>query len=143
MDKYDDHSNNLIVRVTEYGLKCQRFKLTDLKRDLNLSVEDFNFVRDTLTQLNQKYTDNPNHILVGAELDYFNTTTVNVEKSTYSLLPTAFYNYVDYLEIKQARIQANEAKKQSMIAIRISVAAIIVTVVIEFLIFFLDKVVSN
>ncbi len=114
-----------------------------MKRDLNLSVEDFNFVRDTLTQLNQKYTDNPNHILVGAELDYFNTTTVNVEKSTYSLLPTAFYNYVDYLEIKQARIQANEAKKQSMIAIRISVAAIIVTVVIEFLIFFLDKVVSN
>jgi hypothetical protein len=138
----NDYNDNLIIRVTEYGLKHPRFTLRDLQMDLKLNGDEHSFVENALTEKKRTFTDNPNHILVPVE-GYTHSpvqvgTIVRNPDTKYSLLPNAFYNYVDFIEIREARKQANDAKKQSMIAIWISVIAIIVSVVVEFLIFFLQ-----
>jgi hypothetical protein len=131
-----DYNQNLIIRVTEYGMKNSNFKLSKLKIDLNLSDSEFDFVENALTEKSRPFTDNPNHLLVPS--DFKKSEFSNQLLSThnkYSLVPNAFYNYIDLLEIREARKQANIAKKQSMIAIWISVLAIIISVTVEIVLF--------
>jgi len=123
---------NLILRVTEYALQKKQFLLSEMKQELNLSVEDYGFVTATMTK-HEQGSDNPNHILAISDFIWDDrplTPRVDTNKSKYSLLPNAFYNYVDYLEIKEARKHADEAKKQSMLAIQLTIFAIIISVII-------------
>ncbi|MFZ1806901.1 MAG: hypothetical protein WAU36_06765 [Cyclobacteriaceae bacterium] len=125
---------NLILRVTKYALNKKQFLLGEMKEELDLSVEDYSFVISTMTK-HEQGSDSPNHILAISDFVWFDHPTIDVSrvdtnKSKYSLLPNAFYNYVDYLEIKEARKHADEAKKQSMLAIQLTIFAIIISIVI-------------
>ncbi|MEP2669485.1 MAG: hypothetical protein ABJH04_10845 [Cyclobacteriaceae bacterium] len=131
---------NLILRITKYAVERKFFTLQELYKDLKLGEGDpdnkeYNFLRSTLT-CEQRSTQNPNHILVyyGKIPTTVRTpdaiTTFENDKRYYTLLPQAFYNYVDYLEIKEAKMHANEAKKQSMLAIQLTVFAILTSILI-------------
>jgi hypothetical protein len=138
MDKYNQH---LIIRVTEYGLTHQRFALIDIKNDLKLNNAEFDYVLHTLTQLSKTFTDSPNHILVGADLvQHKISSNVDWKRSTYSLLPNAFYNYVDYLEIKEARKQSIEAKNQSNMALQVAVYSLLASILLGLFSVFLSVI---
>ncbi|MFN8336291.1 MAG: hypothetical protein U0U09_14265 [Cyclobacteriaceae bacterium] len=124
----EDHSQHLIIRVTQYGLSHQSFLLSDLYKDLNLTNEESKYVLNVLTQTQRPSTDNPNHILVLSKevKNEFGNTVVN--KSSYTLVPNAFYNYVDYLEIKEARKAADQAREQSSTAITIAIWSLIAAI---------------
>ena len=128
---------NLIIRITEYAIEHNSFELTQLIADLNLGQEDSEFIKNSL--VSKSYTaDNPNHILVVSNNDILRTVKENETggknyselRKPYRLLPTAFYNYVDYLEIKEARKQADEAKKQASLALQLTVFAIVISVLL-------------
>lgn len=128
---------NLIIRVTEYAIEHNSFELAQLIADLKLGQGDSDFLKNSL--VSKSYTaDNPNHILVVSNIDIQQTEKENDTggkdyselRKPYRLLPTAFYNYVDYLEIKEARKQANEAKKQASLALQLTVSAIIISVLL-------------
>jgi hypothetical protein len=120
-----NESENLILKITEYALNRKRFTLNELVEDLSLDKEDTSFVANSLLAHNTD-TNNPNHLLTISKQEIVNQSTVYY----YSLVPTAFYNYVDYLEIKEARKHADEAKKQSMLALQITVYSILIAVIL-------------
>lgn len=129
--------SNLILRITEYAIKHNSFDLAQLITDLQLGQDDSEFIKNSLVS-KSTIADNPNHILVVGNADITLTEKENATEGTnyselrkpYRLLPTAFYNYVDYLEIKEARRQASEAKQQANLAIQLTLFAIIISVVI-------------
>lgn len=112
-----DEEQNLILRVTKYALKNKKFKLDKLKTDLKLDKYDFLFLKTALTS-HTKGTENPNHILVAYNMVFYKDTIVQ-DECEYSLLPTAYFNYVDYLEVK-------EAKRSSRIALFVSLVALLI-----------------
>ncbi|MFZ1806902.1 MAG: hypothetical protein WAU36_06770 [Cyclobacteriaceae bacterium] len=110
---------NLILRVTKYAIKNKKFKLDEIKTDLEMDEYDFLFLKTTLTS-HTKSSENPNHILVAYNMVFYKTSIVpDQDNSEYSLLPNAYYNYVDYLEIK-------EAKRSSRIALFVSLVALLI-----------------
>lgn len=141
MSKFDNmnlkEESNLILRVTEYAIKHNSFELDQLISDLKLEKGDSDFIKNSLVS-KSSIADNPNHILVVGDTDIIQTETRNETggvnyselRKPYRLLPTAFYNYVDYLEIKEARRQASEAKRQASLAIQLTLFAIIISLVI-------------
>ena len=128
---------NLIIRVTEYAIDHNSFELAQLIADLKLGQDDSHFLMNSLVSKSTT-ADNPNHILVVGDPDILKTfkedenigISYSELRKPYRLLPTAFYNYVDYLEIKEARKQANEAKKQASLALELTVFAIVISVII-------------
>ena len=128
---------NLILRITKYAIKHKSFELDQLITDLKLGQDDSDFVKNSLVSKSST-ADNPNHILVVGNTDILGTVKENStggrnysqSRKSYRLLPTAYYNYVDYLEIKEARKQANEAKKQASLAVQLTVWAIIISVLL-------------
>lgn len=117
---------HLIIRVTKYALDNPNFKLTELQSELGLTDEEYYYVRNSLIESDSKQTDNPNHILVlySENAEARNIGNLDIAESYYALLPNAFYNYIDYLEIKEARKQAVEARKYAIIAIWVSAVAL-------------------
>lgn len=108
-----EEERNLILRVTKYALKNKKFRLDKLETDLKLDEYDFSFLKTTLTS-HSKSSENPNHILVAYNMAFHKTSIVpDQDKSEYSLLPNAYYNYVDYLEIIEARKVAEESRKHA------------------------------
>jgi hypothetical protein len=123
---------HLTLKITEYGLTNQSFSISKLKHDLQLSDHEADFVLSALCSESQS-TNNPNHILCVYERTKTRSSTneggginLHLPYNLYTLTPTAFYNYVDYLEIKEARKVANEAKQQSILALQITVYSIII-----------------
>lgn len=125
-------NQHLILRVTDYGLKHQEFTLEEMYNQLSLNKSEREYVRNVLTQTTSVTTDNTNHIFV-LFTEVAERGFTNVKMSTYTLVPNAFYNYVDYLEIKEARKSAEQAREQSSTAIWISVWALVATVALGFL----------
>jgi len=127
------NSKHLALRITKYGLENQSFSISKLKQDLQLTDSEETFVLSALRSPTS-HTDNPNHIICVFEI----TKPESLKKEEggiilrmpyekYTLTPTALYNYIDYLEIVEARKVANEAKKQSSIALQITVWSIIIS----------------
>ena len=113
--------------ICEYGFKHQ---------SLRLNGDECDYVYSTLTS-EGRHTNNPNHILVlfreeiSAEIDK-KTGSVNTKEiiKSYSITPTALYNYIDYIEIVEARKAANEAKQQASMAIQLSAYSLIIAVLL-------------
>lgn len=132
-----NEESNLILKVTEYAIKHNSFELAQLIADLKLEQTDSDFVKNSLVSKSSG-ADNPNHILVVDNTDIMRTVVENDTggknyselRKSYRLLPTAFYNYVDYLEIKEARRQANEAKTQASLALQLTTFTLIISIVL-------------
>ena len=140
---------NLILRISEYGLNHDRFTLTKLYQTLKLSEYEIKYVVNTLISDTSNETSNPNHILVTVDeieyepeselLKYQNIgmgLTLKQPKQIvsrlpyYSLTPTALFNYIDYLEIVEARKAAQQARTQAETATRLAIASILIGLVL-------------
>lgn len=134
--------SNIILRITEYGIEHKSFTIIKMVEDLAIPASDLSFL-DTLTSKEPK-SDNPQHIIV-----FVHTNLKNAERHKkallspnvnpnyvyqgkdddyYAILPTAFYNFVDYIEIKEARKHAIEAKRQSTLALTLTQYALIISI---------------
>jgi len=127
---------NLILKITKYAINRNSFPLDQLITDLDLEKHDVEFVISNLVSKSNN-SSNPNHLLVVDSgiiaTEVGNSTggkNFSELRKSYRLLPTAFYNYVDYLEIKEARKQANEAKKQATLALQMTVYAIAISILL-------------
>lgn len=141
MDTKTKEAKHLILRVIEYGMQNEEINLYKMKDDLELNHAKFQYVRNSLIETEKTHSNNPNHILVGLKLkteEHINDEdSVNISvqyiadlnESTYTLLPNAFFSYTDHLEIVEARKAAKDAKKQSFWAIAISLLALVVSIV--------------
>lgn len=67
-----------------------------------------------------------NHLLAFANRPLTNRNA-DFREDEYQLVPTALFSYVDYLEIKEARRHATEAKVQASRAFKIAVWSLIVS----------------
>lgn len=107
---------NLIFRVIQFGLDKESFTLTEAIDNKVLTTLEASFFYNYYVW-NSGSTQNTNHVLLakGRTNDYNNKNDW-----TYTVLPTAIFQYIDYLEIVEARKAATEARRLSWIAIWIS-----------------------
>jgi hypothetical protein len=124
-----EEEKNLVIRITKFGLNKQKFTLNELYENLNTNQDDQTFIDVNLVRKRYSSSDSPNHIIGYAGSISGSQSDVSTNHY-FSLLPNALYNYVDYLEIKVARTHAEEANKKSNIAIGVSIAALIASVVL-------------
>lgn len=119
MELVEQH--NLILRITEYAVNRSSFIYTEMKDALGLNIDEDAFIQAYCITYSRE-TENPNHIFV--QTNY--SSSGGWMHSRYRLLPTAFYNYVDYVEIKVARQQATDAKHQSSLALMVAVGSLVI-----------------
>lgn len=124
---------NLILKVIEYALEKDLFTLDELESHFNVHSENWPYIKNTLIADNAR-SSNPNHIIIIANPKYLKDgMNLNSSTSKYRLLPSAYFSYVDHLEVVEARKAAREAKKLSWTAIIISIGIGLVQIVIEVL----------
>ncbi len=111
---------NIILRVSKYGAEHQIFVYSDMKDALKLDSTDDTFLHNNCMKFPYQQEPNSNHLLV-----QINASNNGFIGSEFRLLPTALYNYVDYIEIKQARRSSTIAFILSLVAILISFAQLI------------------
>jgi len=117
--------NLLVFRIVEYGIEHEEFTLTSLINDLKLTENDKRHLRNHL--LSRDITVNsPNHVIAvvgGDGLDGHGKKLIlkdDYHDLTYRILPNAVFQYVDYLEIVEARKTSTIARNLSWLAIAIS-----------------------
>src|SRR6478752_3185772 len=103
------NERHLIYRIIEYGKKVQFFSYLQLKRDLALTEEEDGYVYNTMVHWQDDV--NPNHLMsivrnAYHDKDHHRAGDVNYTSSILALLPTAIFQYNDYLEIVEARKSA-------------------------------------
>lgn len=108
---------NLIFRIIEYGLRKDVLSLNSLKEDLKLDESTFQFAFNHLFTTSARQF--ANHLIASVQSV---PIMQHVPQYTYHslearLLPSAVFQYIDYLEIKAARKAARESKKLAWIAI--------------------------
>ena len=113
---------NVIYRIIEYGLNDSRVKDGVMVRgklieDCQLTDFDQIYLNNVLACNDEKLL-NANHILIRFHTGH----STDAKDWQYKLLPTAIFQYNDYLEIKAAREAAKESKKLAWIAIIFSSA---------------------
>jgi len=112
----DLKEQNLVLRIIQYSINKDSLTMRELIRDLKL--DEFNQRYVQLFLLGTHNGMNSNHILGEVVRDVFQgTAIVNHLDYRYKLLPSAVFQYVDYLEIKEARKNARQAFILSVIAI--------------------------
>ena len=134
----------LILRITAYGYKNRKFTLLDVRQALSLTSDEYKFLARHLVLKSRTEHASPNHIIgvltfvkrhktsESAEdqtrsIDFANDH-YDFERSTYMLLSSAFFSYIDHLEIVEARKNAKSAKLSAFWAIVVSMLALIIGV---------------
>lgn len=105
---------SLLIRVVEYGLNHDSFSLDEIQKKLTINTTyEIEYLRNVLAA--KDLNPNPNNILgISEPHNYWNQpSVVSPYESKYSLLPTAYFSYVDHLEIVLARENAEIAKKNA------------------------------
>ncbi len=126
------NERNLIYGIIEYGKEKNVFTIEELKSSLKLSDDDLTYVKHTLWHQRGITPSDPNHIIVTSS-DRFRTDTYAKMDEPCRLLPSALFQYNDYLEIIEARKSAQEAKRLSWYAIWISIGLGVVQIIIGYL----------
>jgi hypothetical protein len=115
---------SLIFRIIEYGISHDTFTVNELQKALALGDTELLFIFRTLWLVSdgRGMAATPNHVIVNRDgIGNFDFKGACFDVKC-CLLPSALFSYVDYLEIKQARMAAQESKRLSWIAIAISIA---------------------
>lgn len=132
---------SIYLRIIEYGLKFPNgFKYQEFIEGLSLESWE--------TKIVNKYIDdayqNAYNLRVGTQVGQVETPFVLIENGNsnhfmdpnkkYLISFDAHFKYIDYQELKFARETAKEARKYSMIAIGISIFALLASIVVPILI---------
>ncbi len=131
------NEKHLIYRIIEYGQKEQFFTYPQLKAELNLSPDEDGYVYNTMIHWDNEAT--ANHLIAIVKRNFYTGSSghslpvIDNQKSILGLLPTAIFQYNDYLEIIQARKSAQEAKRLSWYAIWISIGLGVGQIIISYM----------
>lgn len=137
---------NLILRITAYGFHHKKFTLLQLRENLTLNPDEYKFLARHLTLKSRTKQASPNH-LIGvltfklrkevSETDEdkkrgldFADDTNDYERTTYMLLSSAYFSYIDHLEVVEARKNAKSARTSANWALGISIAAFVVSLLL-------------
>lgn len=130
---------SLTIRVIEWANEQDSFSLAEMMVAMTINTRhEIDFIENILAA--KTVDPNPNNIL-GISDPKMNwsgpTGRIDRQQSKYSLLPTAWFSYVDLQEVQIARENAEfartnsiEANNKSMIAILISAGAMIISSII-------------
>jgi hypothetical protein len=126
--KSKSEKTHLVFRILEYGQFKEPFTLEELIEDLQLQDYEQRYVTNSLVSRNGQTSD-PNHILVkvfghGKIID-------NKQYEVFALLPSAVMQYVDYLEILEARENSKKAYIISMWALGISLGVGLIQIILQ------------
>ncbi len=122
---------NLILRITEFAVSNSPFIYNEMAEALKINEYEEGFIYRNILKGEHGSNDNPHHIL--AVTGRSEPENHDWRTHVYELLPAAFYNYVDYLEIVEARKSAQTAKTLSWIAIWITVCLGITQIFLAYL----------
>ena len=109
----------LLIRILEYCYQKEIFTLNDINDSLELSVNDLNYVHKIRTD--NKVAHQNEILVLDSKVDGGNYMTDN-----YRLSVGATFQYLDFVELKEARISSKTAKTQSFWAIIIALFALLV-----------------
>lgn len=120
--------NNLVLKLCEYGISHDEFVLSRFFKENKLNQDEQDFINSVLCH--QTGETNPNHVVTISMVHFQGLTEADLElfsKGDFRnrparLLPNAIFNYIDHLEIIEARKAAKESKRLAWIAIWISVS---------------------
>lgn len=132
--------DNLFLQVISWGLsKPDGFTYTEVKQEFNLSETKKEIIESHLRQAYRNHESliyNPNTTSTADTifLHIGHLGGYNEALSRYIINYGAQFNYIDYQELQFARKSAGDAKKYSTIAIWISAAALIASVIVPYLI---------
>ncbi len=135
-DLAPEEERELTMRVIMYVKKHNRVTLDQIRKALDLDPTDQRFLFEVLTQ-KMGNISLPNHIVAFANRPP-NNREYNYWEDEYQLVPTALFSYVDYLEIKEARRAAVEARHLSLIAIIISAWGLVIGTLVSLLAILID-----
>lgn len=107
----DLKEKNLVLKIIEYSINKDSVTTIEIYKDLKLNEFNQKYVQLYLLATHPSITSN--HKL--GEVDRVNIQNPNDYR--YKLLPSAVFQYIDYLEIKEARKNARQAFILSVIAI--------------------------
>jgi hypothetical protein len=126
------NESNLILKVIEYAINKETFTLEEFEADFKEYEEYMFYIKNTLFNYNFRES-NPNQIITISYPEYIDpkSPSINRLKSKYRLLPSAYFSYIDHLEVIEARNAAKEAKRLSWIAILISIGIGLIQIIIE------------
>jgi len=109
----------LVLKIIEYCFEKDTFTLSELNEKLRLTSKELAFLKSTLIQMQMSGVSSPNHIMRYDALQAIGNLDDDMEANV-RLLPTAIFQYIDYLEVVEARKAATEARRLSWIAIGIT-----------------------
>lgn len=128
------NDGNLVLRIIDFGKDHQFLYFKHLKKELLLTPQEENLCINTFIHFPRiKDEINTNHIMQCIEMPLLDSSTINYDECLLTLLPTAIFQYIDYIEIKEARKSAQEAKRLSWYAIWISIFLGAIQIIIGYL----------
>jgi hypothetical protein len=126
--KAPKEKDHYLIRAIEYGLNPDNelFTLKGMLDELKLSPGEFTVIKNLLAESVAK--SNPNHIMYIVDNLSEKGGVLPIDDCYCTLLKTAIDQYNEYEELKLARENAEEARKQANTANRYAIAAIILAV---------------
>ncbi|MBN8651735.1 MAG: hypothetical protein J0L67_09920 [Cytophagales bacterium] len=135
------NSNSLILRVTDFGFYHKKFTLIEIRDHLQLNSDEYKFLARHLTLKSRTEQASPNHIIGALTFKVrdseskkdqnrgidFVDDLYDYERTTYMLLSSAYFSYIDHIEVVEARENARLARRSSNWAIGISLVAMVVS----------------
>ncbi len=120
--------HDLTIRIIEYGLEHQIFEFEQMLKDLKIDGGDeLKCIRFVLAQNTQEPT--PNNIIgIVTYSDIDSPSTIDQYTATFTLLPTAYFSYIDLQEIQLARENSEEARRNAILANKQSLRAIWISI---------------
>jgi hypothetical protein len=108
-------TKHLVFRAIEHVIDKPEFDLAEVIRELKLSGEEEQYIRGLIWDTSKDGEATPNEIFVRVK-----RMGANVNDWKYMLLPDAVFQYMDYIEVVEARKAARHARVVSWVAIIIS-----------------------
>jgi hypothetical protein len=119
-----EKESQLVYRIIEYGIKNEICVKKKLFTDLNLTDVQQNYFDQVLASHRTDLT-NPNNIMVL----YHTGQSQNKDDWQFRLTPSAMFHYNDYVELKEARINAKSGRNFAIGALIVSLISVAISTV--------------
>lgn len=126
----DTHEDHLLIQIIKYGLNRHRFTPLELILDLKIKPDDVTYVKKLIIDTPERA--NENHIMYVIEArsnPQLSPANYSIDHSICTLLPTAIKYWVEHEEIRMARENANDAKRQASKANTVAMLALFITLI--------------
>jgi hypothetical protein len=110
-----EENRHLVFRLVQFGIDRKQFTFSEMFEALDLSPDEEQYIKKVVWDTNRDVESGANKLLIKVP-----RLGTHENDWKYMLLPDAVFQYVDYLEIIEARKAAKSARTLSWIAIIIT-----------------------